>query len=563
MNNFPICSSLILLMFIACNGYGQGNRTVPDTATYGYLEHTINALKYTDPANTKLFADNYLKKALQDQDTLAVLRAYQYQNELLSNDTVYVGRLDSLIRITSLQPSKNFPAYAYHYKGVFFQEKQQNDLALKYHLLAMETAGKYNNMELALYSKNRIALLYRRNGDYNKAKQIDLEIFNLYKNEPNATKYSRYISTLIGLHITYMHLQKYDSAAYFNRLAYEHCVRTKNDYAIKYVIFRQGVIEYRKENYRVAIDSILTAIPYLEQRVAYKDISVAYSYLAMSYHKTNNIPEFLTYSKKMDSISAERKITHNLQREHYYLLMGYYKEKKDLKNQLKYINRFMYIDSILTKRKVTLSNTLFEQISIPELTKEKQRVIRELEGSLSYANTIKYSLYGVTGLALLFIGYQYRRRKLLKKRFEAILHSNEEATVQNPENNKNLEGLNLPKEVVVSVLKGLAAFEKNNGFTNPKLSQKLLAKKLKTNANYLSKIINHYKGVGFSSYINELRINYVLKLLEADPVVRRYSIKAIAHETGYTNPKSFSLLFYQKTGLKPSYYIRLLEKQKI
>lgn len=54
-----------------------------------------------------------------------------------------------------------------------------------------------------------------------------------------------------------------------------------------------------------------------------------------------------------------------------------------------------------------------------------------------------------------------------------------------------------------------------------------------------------------------------LKLLESKALVRKYSMTGIAREVGYKNRNSFAEAFYRKTGIKPSYYIKQLEKQKV
>ena len=87
-----------------------------------------------------------------------------------------------------------------------------------------------------------------------------------------------------------------------------------------------------------------------------------------------------------------------------------------------------------------------------------------------------------------------------------------------------------------------------------------LSKSLSTNSNYLSKIINFYKGKNFSSYISDLRIDYCVEKLKTDEIFIKYSIKAIAFDIGFNNTESFSKAFYKKTGIYPSFFIKELEK---
>ena len=59
-----------------------------------------------------------------------------------------------------------------------------------------------------------------------------------------------------------------------------------------------------------------------------------------------------------------------------------------------------------------------------------------------------------------------------------------------------------------------------------------------------------------------MRINHTLDILQSDATIQKYTIKAIANEVGFKNAESFSNAFYKKTGLKPSYYIKELNKKE-
>ena len=95
-----------------------------------------------------------------------------------------------------------------------------------------------------------------------------------------------------------------------------------------------------------------------------------------------------------------------------------------------------------------------------------------------------------------------------------------------------------------------------------KTTLRSLAKDFNTNTNYLSKIINHNKNSSFSNYINSLRIEHIIEILKTNSSIRKYTIKAIADEAGFSNSESFSKAFYKSKGIKPSYFIREMDKIK-
>ena len=59
-------------------------------------------------------------------------------------------------------------------------------------------------------------------------------------------------------------------------------------------------------------------------------------------------------------------------------------------------------------------------------------------------------------------------------------------------------------------------------------------------------------------YLKTLRINYAIERLKIDIVFRKYTIKAIATESGFKGAESFSKEFKKVSGMYPSYFIKKL-----
>ena len=121
----------------------------------------------------------------------------------------------------------------------------------------------------------------------------------------------------------------------------------------------------------------------------------------------------------------------------------------------------------------------------------------------------------------------------------------------------------IPKTVLLELKTHLEMFETNKEFLHKNITIEGLAKKFGTNRDYLSKSVNELKGKNFSQYVNELRINYIVEELKTDVVIRKHTISAIAEDIGFNNSESFSNAFKKITGTLPSYYIKLLQTQKI
>lgn len=120
----------------------------------------------------------------------------------------------------------------------------------------------------------------------------------------------------------------------------------------------------------------------------------------------------------------------------------------------------------------------------------------------------------------------------------------------------------IPEKTESLLLKKLEDFEKSGAFTQPDLSLQQLAKKLKTNTKYLSEVINTHKKKNFNTYINELRVHYIIERLKHQPQYRLYKIKYLAEESGFTTHSAFAAVFKSYTGLSPINYIQLLKEKE-
>jgi AraC-like DNA-binding protein len=115
-------------------------------------------------------------------------------------------------------------------------------------------------------------------------------------------------------------------------------------------------------------------------------------------------------------------------------------------------------------------------------------------------------------------------------------------------------------EKVEEILSKLNKLEEKKYYLRQDCTLHNMAKKLKTNTSYLSKIINTHLNKSFSTYINELRINFVVIELKNNKRLRSYSIKGVAEDVGYKNGDSFARAFKAFTGITPSVYIKKINE---
>lgn len=109
------------------------------------------------------------------------------------------------------------------------------------------------------------------------------------------------------------------------------------------------------------------------------------------------------------------------------------------------------------------------------------------------------------------------------------------------------------------ILKALQRFEKEKGYLDPNISLSVLSATLSTNNSYLSEVINKHHGKNFNTYINELRIFYIIDKLNNNSKYRNYKISTLAEESGFISHSAFTIVFKKVTGTSPSFYIKNIQ----
>lgn len=120
----------------------------------------------------------------------------------------------------------------------------------------------------------------------------------------------------------------------------------------------------------------------------------------------------------------------------------------------------------------------------------------------------------------------------------------------------------IPKEKEKEILDKLHQFEASKKYLDNNMSLATLSAQLGTNTKYLSEIINKYKDQNFNSYINELRIKYIIQLLSTDRSYHQYKISYIAEISGFSTHSAFTNVFKSVTGFSPNEYIQNLRNSE-
>ena len=552
-------SILIILFFSSQRIYSQEFSIVDSlkNKTFKELYDNIILCSNTNDAKEKIYATAYLHKAKNEKDTIKMATAYA-NFVYFTNSEAALKYCDSIIAITKNKNYSKYPGYGYMLKGVFNYRIGSYEDALENYIIAYKYATKNKNLEQQLYINNRIGGLKNLWGNYDEGLQIFKNQFNLF-NKLKTTLVDKdlmYIETLFNLSNSYLLTNQLDSSLYYSKIGLQESLKLKNEYYYSF-IGQSGEILYLQKKYEMALDSLEKALP---QDDSFNALLNNHYYQGQIYSKQHQREKAFYHFNKADSIyTLSNDVVPEVRNIQEYLLK-YYKNNNDTKNQLKYIDRLLHVDSIIITNYKNLNETIVKEYDTPLLFAEKEKIIATLKVKESKFSTTIIGLTILVISILLFFTWYYLKQRILNKRFKELMETKQQIAVKKTKE-KSVKKLNdVSEKIVNSILSSLEEFEINQDFLENKITLNSLSKKFETNSNYLSKIINTYKEKNFSTYISDLRINYCIEKLKADSTFRKYTITAIAFEIGFNNVESFSNAFYKNTGMNPSYFIKNIQK---
>ncbi|CAI8760922.1 HTH araC/xylS-type domain-containing protein [Chryseobacterium sp. IT-36CA2] len=150
------------------------------------------------------------------------------------------------------------------------------------------------------------------------------------------------------------------------------------------------------------------------------------------------------------------------------------------------------------------------------------------------------------------------------KEFEGTEFSNisvEEIDEKDSEADRRRNDSLMTAETESKLLELLEDFEKGNLYNNKGMSLSFLAGELNTNTKYLSYVINQHKSADFKTYVNRLRINYIVDKLINNEKYRQYKISILADECGFSSHSKFAAVFKAVTDYSPSAYIKYIDAE--
>ncbi|WP_165602273.1 helix-turn-helix domain-containing protein [Chryseobacterium artocarpi] len=363
-----------------------------------------------------------------------------------------------------------------------------------------------------------------------------LEIIKTYPKVPIRNSFE----LLVDLHSLDFFKDKDQRQYILNLLDFYH--KEKNYYLIGRCYYYLGEIELKSMDYRKASAYFSKSIQY--SNINSKDsISKIYPYIGLAeiqLAEDKNVSSFKILQSLKNTVIASPDV---LLKEKYYRLYANASALNKAVKDVKWANDnfFNIIDNnniIRIKARSSLANNI-ENNYERKLLSEK-RIWKYI--------IVITSLLSLLIIAIIFCAIYFRKKRLKLDSSTKDKHIAEDQKL-----------LIISDKTEKEILQKLDDFEKTNKFIRSNLSVKSLSQSFDTNSRYLSEIINKHKDTNFNTYLNNLRINYIIDKLNTDPNYRKYKISYLAEECGFSTHSLFTTVFKNKVGMSPAEYIKKIE----
>lgn len=527
--------------------------------SYESLKDKYKSLEYTNPTLAKVYAEALLLKAKKESNTLEKHVAFLLKassENYFGNMTASLKYIDSSISYATAQKNDSLLIKALSQQGkTYFTYGKYTDATI--YFLQLDSLAKITkNIRYQIYSNHSIASIKNLMGNHKEATELYLKNKDIITPLLHEKKYQTvYLNTLIGLCSAYTYYDLDTASDYLPKLK-KFSIEANDTDALSYYFTLKGIVDYKRKKYDDALTVLKQADSLITLLGTKRNLFPVYRFRGKVYYEQKMYAEAIVAFEAIKALKKEIEFDHFEFKEILSLLAISYEQlennEKALENY-RLAHNLSYLDTLQETIRYTIlkkydKKTLEDKISSLK-TKSKQK--EKQNTSLLF---LSISLFIALAVILLLYKKQQRRNKRTFDQLVEQLTLNQIDTTTTEPTNK----FQISDEKISKILKDLEKFEKTNSFLNQNTSLASVAKKLNTNTSYVSEIINTHKGVTFKKYITQLRINYALKTLKNDKVLRSYSIKAIAKEVGFKSEGAFSRAFKKQTGIYPSFFIKNL-----
>ena len=487
-----------------------------------------------------------------------------YQKENYEQSMSYFDMAEEIVKELH---NDSLLSVIYTRKGHIHLRDGKNKNALTAYSKALDIAELTEHKELEITANSGLIVLLRRMNRLDKALKIAHRSLKLL---PNTKHYKArsHASILVLISEVHLHQEQYDSTLYYIEKGLKISKEIEHQEATLDLYLKKGMVYYYQKKYDESLRYLFQAKDILSKQVinnkSFPTINASY-FIASCYYQQGHYDQAITIL--LDSINRfeENDLFKPPAIRSHLLLANCYNEKKEYQKANQWRSEYVKLNASYQNDKDQTVDIIHERE-----TKRLQKEIINMKADQIKNQQAKNQIFWIlllTITALIYFAFMYfKKQKSNKSLFQKLMQKiNELESVKHPSTSKEQS----KKEIIIDdqkineIAKRLEKLEAQEYFLKSECNLRAMAKKLKTNATYLSKTISIHKQKNFTDYINDLRIEYVLKRLKNDKKFRSFSIQSIATEIGYKSSYSLVKHFKSRTGINPSYFIKSLDKQQL
>ena len=547
---------LFILLILFCSSLLHGQEysgAYLESKSYDYLSLLFDQ-KIRDTATATQIARAKISKAKREQDFTQIGMGYE-QLARVSNKEVALKMLDSTIHYAINSSHADLPAKGYLYKSYieFFDEQYVS--SLRNAILGYNSAKQKENVEQQIAALNSISAVNKLWGNYEKSIETDFLTLDLLKSSPSLdVKY--YLVALKNIGLGYVRLKQPDKALHYYKIGIDAALKVKDSVSYYEFVSQTTAPLLLKNRVRSAKDSLFKGDNYRD----YFSPGYMHYYnlnLGKYYIRIGDKERGIRFVKKLDEEYTQTKLVQPELSEVYEILIDYYREDTNTKKQIGYLNKLIEVTDLINSKKQKIKSETNEGFIIPKLVEDKEVELDSLKVKNELDKNRMWWAIAALCLIVFVLALIYSRQLVYRKRFDQLVKNKKTVSKTTDVASKKSD---ISAAIIESILSQLETFESEKKFRDKSITLNKAAKSFGTNSTYLSKVINLEKDKNFSQYLNDLRVEFAMNEINDNPRFRKYTIKAIAEESGFKSGESFSKAFYKIYKIYPSYYLKKLEK---
>ena len=536
---------LTLLIFVGTKSFSQPQERKSGSfkkyQDFGEAFH----LQKSDTLQALPTAQSWLKSAKLDGNKKEQLAAYQALMHVVKKEYRMIYA-DSLLNTALETADPSLIGGAYLTIGTAYYNQKNNTTALEYYVKAATYIAKTDDAYLINKIKYALAQTNYHLGYYDEAIALFTNCMRYFKDE-NETAYTK---ALHGLALSYHHNGRYDLSSYNNQLGIKISEESDQPEMIQYFKNSEGFNKYMLKEYNQSLALLTKSLPTIVKRKDYTNQALTLLYIGKCWLNLQDETQAIDCFLSVDQLITDHQIAHPYLLETYELLVQYFKKNDDTAMRLKYADKLIDFEKILKKEYKYLTYKIHKEGSIQNL---KDTASLNNSGSIPIERNEPFT-YGMISISVLTVSvallyfFWYRR-----KQAESLDLSSEE---------KELEGLStaailqkIKPDMLQSILLAMEALEKGTKFTAKGYCLRLLADDLDTNSRYTSAVILQYRNKKIRQYINDLKIEHLVRLFEEEPNYRNFTYEALGQLVGFGSTQIFTKAFKEKMGKSPIDFI--------